>query len=630
MRRLLIASAGLLLWATPALAQNALETQAPVPLGGTDTRSLPDRKQLPPMFGWNLFFGFEATAQPGTGVPTGARPGTGGASATGAGSAAGGAASATGANAASSTEASSTAGDAGATQSTMGASGQDAASLIAGAGAAGQQPTGIAATNVQPPPGMTAFDPNHVMAPGDAVQIHIYGATTLDQPATVDSNGEIFLPSIGPVHVGGTLAGNLQSVVAAAIAAVYQSNAQVYVTLARAVPINVFVTGAVNSPGQYAQPSTGSVITFLKAAGGIDPRRGSYRAIKVLRDGRPVADVDLYDFLLRGRLPSLRLRERDTILVQPQGATVAAEGAVSGVFRYELTRPQTGAQLTALARPYPDATRVNLVGIRGGRPATVSYSLKEFDRVPIEDGDVVTFTPDTPTDVMTVKFEGRIDGPTGFVVTRQATLYDVLPYIPIDPYFSDISSIYVRRVSVAQAQEKSIKDAMQRLKAAVVTSPTITTAQAQMQQQQAQVIFQFASQLSNVKPEGRLIVEHGGKLENVRLEDGDVIVVPSRTDLVLVSGEVRVPQAMVWVSGANIEHYIKTAGGFTDRADDSELLVIRASGETIVGSDPPVSPGDRVIVLPAASNWTLPFITDLTQILYQVAVTTGVALTLKP
>src|SRR5262249_25772085 len=158
-----------------------------------------------------------------------------------------------------------------------------------------------------------------------------------------------------------------------------------------------------------------------------------------------------------------------------------------------------------------------------------------------------TYTPDTPTNVMTVSLDGRIDGPTTLVVTRQTTLFDLLPYIPVNPYFSDPSMIYVRRVSVAQAQAKAIRDAMQRLESTVVTSPTVTAEQAQMRQQEAQIIFQFAQQLTNVTPEGRLVVEHQGRLDNVRLEDGDVVVVPSRTDLVLVSGEVRVPQAVVWV-----------------------------------------------------------------------------------
>lgn len=618
MTRYFIISSGLMLalmlFGAPVSAQNVLETQAPVPLGGTDTRSLPNRDNLPPMFGANLFV-TPTTIQGRTAVPPGAGAAAGGkAQGNSAGGAGSGAAGSNG-------------------PSTTASQGQDLAALAAEGGAvaaAGQQSPTIPGTPVQPPAGMAAFDPNHIMAPGDAVQIHIYGATTLDQQATVDSNGDVFLPTIGPVHVAGTRAGNLQEVVGAAIASVYHTNAEVYVTLASAVPVDVFVTGAVVAPGQYAQPSTASVITYLQAAGGIDPKRGSYRDIEVLRNGHPIATFDLYRFLLEGRMPPVRLQERDTILVHQQGATVAAEGDVSGVFRYELIQPETGGELIALARPYPDTTRVELVGVRNGRPAAFSYSLAEFRGVRIEDGDIATFTPDAPTNVMTVKFEGRVDdGPTNLVVTRRATLFDMLPYLHVNPDLSDISSIYVRRVSVAQAQEKAIQDAMQRLKAAVVTSPTITTSQAQMQQQEAQVIFQYAEQLSKVKPEGRLVVEHDGRLQNVRLEDGDVIVVPSRTDLVLVSGEVRVPQAIVWTRGADIKHYIEAAGGFTERANDDRLLVITPSGETLVGSNPPVLAGDRIIVLPAPSNWTLPFITDLTQILYQVAVTTGVALNLK-
>jgi protein involved in polysaccharide export with SLBB domain len=467
-----------------------------------------------------------------------------------------------------------------------------------------------------------------MIAPGDVLQVHIYGATTLDQQVTVDGNGEIFLPSVGPVHVAGITAGELQAAVSAAVASVYQKNSQVYVTLSTAVPINVFVTGAVMSPSQYSLPSTASVITFLQAAGGINPTRGSYRDIQILRDGRPIATADLYDFLLRGRLPSVRLRDRDTILVRQQGPTVAALGAVRGVFRYEIEKPRTGEELIALARPLADATHVSLLGIRGGRPESFYFTLSAFRSVPLRDGDIVTFSPDVPTGVMTVKLDGRIDGPTTLVVSRTATLLDVLAYVPVDTYFADTSSIYVRRLSVAQAQKKSIDDALHRLESAVVTSPTITAEQAQMRQQEAQIIFTFGKQLADVQPEGRLVVSYDGHLSNVRLEDGDVIVVPSRTDLVLISGEVRVPQSLVWIRGAPVGQYIETAGGFTERADTSNLLVIRPSGQTIVGSNPPILAGDRIIVLPSPSNWALPFIKDITQIIYQVAVGVGVLLRL--
>jgi protein involved in polysaccharide export with SLBB domain len=617
-----------------------------VPLGGSDRRALPDRSFLPPMFGANLFSpevsvsrvtplgGIPGAQNPGAnpgGQGPGGIPGSSSSTSPGASSTGAGATGAPGSAAVAAAAAAAAAG--GAAGGSAGYPGfpfegdAGGASGAGGPGGTGRSPI-IPPSTVQSPVAISEFDPNHVMAPGDVAQIHIYGATNLEQPAVVNSNGDIFLPTIGPVHVGGILAGNLQAVISSAIASVYHSNAQVYVNMVSALPIPVFVTGGVTSPGQYTLPSLASVISFLQAAGGIDSRRGSYRSIQVLRNKQVIATIDLYEFLLRGDLPDVRLRARDTIFVGPQGPTVAAIGDVSGVYRYELTQ-STGAQLIQLARPYPDATRVNVAGIRSGRPVAFTYTLPEFQRISIEDGDVIAFRPDVPTNVMTVKFEGRLNGPSTLVVTRQATLYDLLPYLPVDTYFSDPSSIYVRRVSVAQAQYKGIQDQLQRLKAAVVTAPTITGEQAQMRQQEAEIIFKFADQLANVQPEGRLVVARGGKVENVRLEDGDVIVVPSRSDLVLVSGEVRLPQAIVWVPGADSDHYIDAAGGFTDRGDDSKILVVRASGETVVGTQVPVFPSDRVIVLPSTSSWTFPLIKDLSQILYQVAVTTGLAFTLK-
>ncbi len=617
MRRLLLALGVSLLSAGLAAAQETNITQQAVPLGGADLRSLPDRSLLPPMFGASLFRVGPQTSFQITGtapVSGGAQPGGGTAGAQG--QSASGLAGAIGA-----AMTGNQAGTAGAGAAAAGA----AAAGAAAAGAAGaQQPPTVPATSVQPPSGVPAFDPNHVMAPGDVVQIHIYGATSLDQQATVDGNGDLFLPSVGPVHVAGNIAGNLEAVVSAAVAAIYQKNSQVYVTLGSAVPVNVFVTGGVISPSQYALPPTASIISFLQAAGGVDPNRGSYRNIRILRDGQTIATADLYEFLLRGRLPTVHLRDRDTILVGVQGPTVAAEGDVSGVFRYELAQPWTGEQLLSLARPYPDATHVNLVGIRDGRPEFFYYAINAFRPLPLRSGDVVTFTPDVPTGVMTISVNGRIDGPTTLVVTREAKLLDVLPYLPVDPYFADVSSIYIRRVSIAQAQEKAIQDSLQRLESTIVTSPTVTAEQATMRQQEAQIVFQFGQQLTNIHPEGRLVVQHDGRPSNVRLEDGDVIVVPSRSDLVLVSGEVRVPQSVVWLRGAELDHYIEEAGGFTERANDSKILVIRPSGETLVGANPPVASGDRIIVLPSSGNWAIPVIKDITQIIYQIAVGVGV------
>jgi protein involved in polysaccharide export with SLBB domain len=632
-----------------ALGQD-LTTQKPVPIGGNDIRSLPSRTSLPPPFGANLFSPQAAVTLQRQANASAARAGgsplqVAGPGAQGRGgslysawpSAQGGMPQ-TAAGAAGAGGMGTRGGQDGDTGGTGGiGTGGD----TGGGGMAASNPSmsstfsspssqPIPATGVQPYAGGSMVDPNYVLQPGDVTLIHLYGAVTLDQVSPVDGNGDIFIPTVGPVHVAGTTVANLQGTVQAAVRAVYTRGVATYATVAAAQPIEVFVTGAVIAPGQYALPPQKSVIAFLQIAGGVDPDRGSYRDIKIVRKGKEVASVDLYDFLLTGRLPSASLHNGDTIVVGQQGPTVIASGDARAPFRFELKPPYLGAQLIALARPYPDASNIALLGVRDGTPRSIYMKLQALAAFALRDSDVVGFTPDVPSDVMTVQVDGRILGPTTLVVKREATLMDVLSYLPVDRYFADIDSVYIRRVSVAQAQKQSIQDSVDRLQRQIVTQPVIAAEQAQMRAAESEVLFRFADQLKNAQPEGRVVVSRGGQVADVRLEDGDVIVVPSRTDLVVVSGEVGVPQSLVYTKGASATQYIASAGGFTDRGDRSRLLVLRASGEAVTGHDPPILPGDRIVVFPSPDNWTLPVIKDITEILYEVAVGAGVVATLHP
>lgn len=167
--RLLLAFVGLLLWAGIGHAQDTLVTAPQVPIGGSDTRSLPGPTQLPPMFGADLF------AAPFNARLLGVTPGLGGT----AGAALGGGAAPIPTTA-------------GLAALAAGAAGKATAGAAATAAAPTTQPPVVPSTSVQPPGGVAAFDPNHMIAPGDVLQVHIYGATTLDQQVTVDGNGEIF------------------------------------------------------------------------------------------------------------------------------------------------------------------------------------------------------------------------------------------------------------------------------------------------------------------------------------------------------------------------------------------------------------------------------------------------------
>ncbi|MEI9989036.1 MAG: hypothetical protein WDM86_03270 [Rhizomicrobium sp.] len=95
-----------------------------------------------------------------------------------------------------------------------------------------------------------------------------------------------------------------------------------------------------------------------------------------------------------------------------------------------------------------------------------------------------------------------------------------------------------------------------------------------------------------------------------------------------VTGEVTIPQAVVWDEKLSASDYLELAGGVTARGDTSHVIVQRASGETVLGVSTPVRAGDRIIVLPEEPPETLAILKDITAVIYQIAVGVGVALRL--
>ena len=105
-----------------------------------------------------------------------------------------------------------------------------------------------------------------------------------------------------------------------------------------------------------------------------------------------------------------------------------------------------------------------------------------------------------------------------------------------------------------------------------------------------------------------------------------MIVIPPKTDLVQIGGEVLMPQAVVFNSHASVDDYIAWAGGFTERAEDQRIAVIRANGLVEFDSNKPIQKGDQILVLPKVDTKTMQAVKDITQIIYQIAVAANVAI----
>jgi len=466
--------------------------------------------------------------------------------------------------------------------------------------------------------------PDYRVDIGDQILVSTWGSIEMEVTTAVDPQGNIFLPGIGPVEVAGVSSGQLSQHVERRVRSVYRENVGVYATLASARAIGVFVTGYVARPGRFPGAPSESVIDFLAKAGGIDPNRGSYRDVTILRNDRVVAQADLYDFLLAGRLPRLNFQEGDTILVGEQRSTVMVEGDIRNDYRFEFPTdgPMLGSELIRLARPLPKATHARVTGSRGGLPRSDYLPLAAFAGWELRDQDRVIFGADEAADTIMVEVSGAHVGPSTFVAARDATLLQLMDYIEVDPELAEVASVHLRRVSVARQQKASLDAALDRLERSLVSSTIDLQGEAQIRQTEAQMVMSYIDRARQVEPDGTVVVvDSNGRFVDLRLEDGDEIVVPERRGVVAVSGEVMAPQALAFESGRPASHYVARAGGRTDRGDGSQVILRRNNGQVeVVSPSTVVRAGDEVIVPPRIDFKGWVFAQELLEVLFRVTV----------
>lgn len=475
------------------------------------------------------------------------------------------------------------------------------------------------------------INPNYRVVPGDRVSVNAWGAYQVNDVFIVDTQGNIFLPEIGPIPLAGVRNADLNAHVATAISRVYRRNVEVYTNLLNASPVAVYVTGRVLRPGRYAGLPSDSPLFFLHQAGGPDPLTGSYRDVKVLRDGALVAEVDLYDFLLRGLLPQVELLDGDTILVGRRGPAVEVVGAVAKPTLVELRRDDLrGSALLEVAPVSPRSTEVTLRGVRGGRPQVESMSVTELGRRELSDGDVLDFHEEMRAEHVVVHLEGEFPAPTTISVRRGTRLVDLLDHIPVDPEIANTAGIHIRRPLVARQQKESLERSLDRLERTTMLALSGSTGESQIRVREAELMRQFVERARLVEPLGRVVVRSEEGLMNILLQEGDVIVLPTRTNVVHVSGEIQVPSAIMYTPGMTARKAIAQAGGFTQRAATNGVLVVRPSGEIVIGDlGAPIYPGDEVLVMPAVDRKIFQNAIDISQILYHLAVAASVIVRLR-
>ena len=463
---------------------------------------------------------------------------------------------------------------------------------------------------------------------GDRVAIRMWGAFPYQEIQVVDTQGNVFVPNVGPIPLAGVSNGDLNEFVRASIRNVFRSNVEVYATLEASQPVRVFVTGFVRAPGQYAGVSADSILGFLRRAGGIDPARGSYIDIRLMRGGEERASFDLYEFLIEGRMEPVQIQDGDTIVVGSRHNTVRVSGDVFNRFGFEFRDNEISArELLRLARPMPSATHVSVVHKSGTRQYSNYHAVDELGDVNLQSGDELAVVTDRRIATILVRVDGAIDSSRVLTLPYGSTMEDALAQVTPKPEATP-DAVQLFRKSVAERQRDMLEISLRVLERSALTSRSMTMEEAALRGREADQIVEFIDRARQVQPKGQVVLAGRESVMDTLLEDGDVLVIPERSSIVMVHGEVTHPMAISYDSESTVDDYVKLAGGTIQRSKDTRILLVRQNGTFAENGRARPNPGDEIIVLPRVGVRSLEVTRGITQILFQIAVVAQVALNL--
>lgn len=279
---------------------------------------------------------------------------------------------------------------------------------------------------------------NYRLGPGDEVIVDVWGASEATITQKISPDGYITIPNVGPVNLNGLtvqsaserIKSNLAKIYAGLSAANVSVSTNVLVTLGQIRTIQVNVMGEAANPGTYAVSSFATVFHALYRAGGVSDL-GSLRNIKVVRGGRTVAVVDVYDYILHGKSATdVRLQDGDMILVPVYETLVKAEGLVKRPMLYEMKQGEPLSALINYAGGFASSAYTRTVTIErndGTEKSLATVGEDNFINFKLQDGDKLTVGGVLDRYSNRVELTGAVYRPGYYEIGSQIqTVYDLI------------------------------------------------------------------------------------------------------------------------------------------------------------------------------------------------------------
>ena len=406
---------------------------------------------------------------------------------------------------------------------------------------------------------LLSFEPNmniatpqdYVLGPGDLLVIDVYGASQKSYQLTVSPEGTVTVPDYGPIAVSGMTVAAANTKIRSSLGSRYSSS-RLKVSVGQTRTILVNVMGEVKSPGTYHLSAFASVFHALYAAGGIKDL-GTLRNVKVLRGGSLVTIVDIYEYILNGRLAgNIRLKDGDVIQVGTYDCLVNVAGNVKRPMYYEMRASESVSTLLRYAGGFTgDAYHKSVRVVRKTGDRYGVFNVEEFDQSSfrVADGDMVTVDAMLDRFENMVEVKGAVFRPGKFRLGEQVTTVRGL----------------IEQADGLTEDAFTAHGVLHRLRA------------------------DRSLEVIPVDVAGIM----AGTVPDIPLTNEDVLFIPTQAELinsryVTIEGEVLSPGEYQWAANMTLEDLVMKAGGLTDAASVAKVDVSRRLVDpkaTVAGSE---------------------------------------------
>ena len=421
------------------------------------------------------------------------------------------------------------------------------------------------------------FDSSYVLDFGDTILVQLTGQKKSIDRLRIERDGSINIPDFGKLFVSGLSLESANELIKNKVQDALIGT-KVFTSLVGVRDIQIIIAGMAFNPGIYTLNGNSNALHAISMAGGIQ-EDGSYRSIEIIRDGKVIFNLDIYDLFINGTTNfGPNLRTGDSVFVRPHHALVNAASGVKRPAVYELLPGENFEHLITYANGISRNADVSSIAIeRLNKDKVELIRFKELDSLKIfdtQDGDSLYIKEFS---YRSVSISGAIQIPGTYFIEEGEKLSSLIQRAggykdsayPFGGFLNNVEALKLNET----AREKLYNEFLEN-----IISDTSN--------QSNEGLPVILEQIRNMPVSGRVMAEfdldyikNNPELDTT-LDDGDELIIPFTTQQVYIFGEINSSGTVRHKSGEGVDYYLNNAGGILETSDKNNIYIVQPNGMT--------------------------------------------------